>query len=79
MSIHSSLKYSSALSRVRNVFKRVERLQILRDNERWDEEQSVFGLPKVRTRFKVFGAKKKKVEADEENEQSEGEGEAASP
>ena len=68
MSIHSSLKFSAAASRVRNVFKRVERLQILQENERWDESQSVFGLPKVRTRFKAIGVKKKKKEEKKDDE-----------
>ncbi len=71
MSIHSSLKYSAAAARTRNVFKRVERLQILKDNERWDEEQSVFGLPKVRTRFKTASTKKKKKKDDEGAEGAE--------
>ncbi len=64
MSIHSSLKIGSGLSRVRNVFKRVERLAILKEQARWDEEHSVYGLPKVRTRFKV-ATKKKKKKAEE--------------
>ena len=61
----SPVAWLAALSRARNVFKRAERLQILKENERWDEEQSVFGLPKVRTRFKSVVAKKKKREEDD--------------
>ena len=61
MSIHSSLKYSAAGAKLRNVFKRVERLQILQENERWsDDKDSVYGLPKVRTRLKAVSRKKKK-------------------
>lgn len=71
MSIHSSLRYSAALSRVRNVFKRAERLQILKENERWDEKQSVYALPKVRTRFKSVSKKKKKDEKKEEEAAAE--------
>ena len=64
MSIHPSLKTSGALGRTRNVFKRVERLQILKDSAIWDESKSVFGLPKVRTRFKTASSKKKKEEKE---------------
>ncbi|HMQ21099.1 MAG TPA: small basic protein [Planctomycetota bacterium] len=63
MSLHRSLKYSAAGAKLRNVFKRVERLQILRENERWSpESDSVYCLPKVRTRFKTVSRKKKKAE-----------------
>ena len=71
MSIHSSLKYSQAAAQVRNVFKRVERLQILKEQERWDEEtDSVFGLPKVRTRFKTVTKKKKKKDEEKDEDTS---------
>lgn len=73
MSIHPSLKISGALSGVRNVFKRVERLQILKDSARWDESQSVFGLPKVRTQFKTASTKKKKEKEDDEDVKTEAE------
>lgn len=67
MSIHRSLKYSAAGAKIRNVFKRTERLQILTENERWSaEEDSVYGLPKVRTRFKTVSRKKKKAADDDE-------------
>jgi small basic protein (TIGR04137 family) len=59
MSIHSSLRGSSALVGERSVFTRVERLAILKKDGRFKEESSsVYGLPKVRTRFKLAGAKK---------------------
>jgi small basic protein (TIGR04137 family) len=77
MSIHSSLRISGALRGTRSVFTRVERLQILTENARWSQEQSVYGLPKVRTKFKSVGGKKKK-----KDEKAEGEGastEAAAP
>lgn len=64
MSIHSSLRASGSMKRTRSVFKRVERLAILQQNARWDDEQSVFGLPKVRTQFKVKAKKKKKKEEE---------------
>lgn len=59
MSIHSSLRGSSALVGERSVFTRVERLAILKKEGKFKEEAgSVYGLPKVRTRYKVAGAKK---------------------
>ena len=64
MSIHRSLKLKNTLARSRNVFRRVERLEILEKDGRREKDDSVFGLPKVRTRFKVAGKKKGKPEAD---------------
>jgi small basic protein (TIGR04137 family) len=59
MSIHSSLRGVSTLVGDRSVFSRRERLEILAKAGKFKEGQrSVFGLPKVRTRFKVAGAKK---------------------
>ena len=66
MSIHSSLKISGNLKGSRSVLTRTERLQILQQQARWDESQSVYGLPKVRTKFKVAAKKKKKKKDDEE-------------
>lgn len=63
MSIHSSLRSSNTLVGERSVFTRTERLAILKKDGRFKEETGcVFGLPKVRTRFKVAGAKKAKAE-----------------
>ena len=59
MSIHKSLASQNKLTRSRNVLKRIERLQVLKDAGKLEESRSVFGLPKVRTSFKVAkGAKK---------------------
>ena len=44
MSVHRSLKSKNALVRRRNVLTRTERVQELRDAEKWVEGQSVFGL-----------------------------------
>ena len=52
MSIHRSLKVKAGLLRSRNVLKRIERIESLRRKGTWDEGDSVFGLPKVRTQFK---------------------------
>jgi small basic protein (TIGR04137 family) len=59
MSIHQSLVSASKLTRSRNVLKRVERMQALKAAGKIDDKRSAFGLPKVRTSFKVAkGAKK---------------------
>jgi len=63
MSLDRSLKGKSGLVRHRNVLKRSERLIQLKDEERWDESKSVFGLPKVAVRKAV---KKKAAEKKEE-------------
>jgi small basic protein (TIGR04137 family) len=64
MSIHSSLRGVSTLMGERSVFTRLERLAVLKKEGKFnDQTSSVYGLPKVRTRFKVAGAKKKAKEA----------------
>ena len=60
MSIHSSLKISGGLRGSRNVWTRMERLVALQKEGRWQEGESVLGLPKVRTRFKVKSKKQLK-------------------
>lgn len=63
MSIHSSLRSSNTLVGERSVFTRTERLAILKKDGRFKEESGcIYGLPKVRTRFKVAGVKKAKAE-----------------
>lgn len=48
MSLHGSLKTKNKLVRRRNVLKRVERIQQLRQSGYWEERKhSVFGLPKI--------------------------------
>jgi len=66
MTIHSSLRGVDTLSGERSVLTRIERIQKLAKDGKFDEEESsVWGLPKVRTKFKVAGAKKKKAEGEE--------------
>jgi len=62
VSIDRSLKSKNVLARHRNVLTRAERLAILEDEDRWDESQSVFGLPKVAHRKSSAGQKAKKEE-----------------
>jgi small basic protein (TIGR04137 family) len=64
MSIDRSLKLKNALVRHRNVLTRAERIQVLKDEERWTEDQSVLSLPKVAHRKSTAG-KKAKAEAAE--------------
>lgn len=59
MSVDRSLKIKNALVRHRNVLTRAERLQTLKDEERWTEGQSVLGLPKVAHRKSTAGKKAK--------------------
>ena len=65
MSIHSSLRGVDTLKGERSVFTRIERLAILKKEGKFDEKNgTVYGLQKVRTRFKVAGAKKKAAKAE---------------
>ena len=64
MSIDRSLKLKDALVRHRNVLSRAERVDVLKDEERWNEGDAVMGLPKVAHRKSVAG-KKAKAEAAE--------------
>jgi small basic protein (TIGR04137 family) len=73
MSIDKSLRRKNQLARARNVLTRGERIKVLRDEERWPEGRSPYGLPKVRV-IKIVVKKAKKAK---EEEKAEGEGEAA--
>jgi small basic protein (TIGR04137 family) len=68
MSIDRSLKVKGALSRHRNVLSRAERLEILKEQERWSEGSSVLGLPKVAHRKSAAGKKEKVEKAAEGTE-----------
>lgn len=62
MSIHSSLKIASGLSRHRNVLSRAERITKLLENGRFSMESGEpLGLPKVAHRKVITGAKTKKA------------------
>ncbi len=65
MSIDRSLKIKGALRRHRNVLTRTERIEKLKEEEKWSEEDSLFGLPKVAHRKTHAGRKDK---ADKEKE-----------
>lgn len=54
MSQHPSLRVSDKDKKQRSVLKRHERVKALKEKEKWEEKDSVFGLPKVKvTRFKI--------------------------
>jgi len=65
MSIHKSLKLKNTLVRQRSVLTRWERIEKLIEQDRWSEGDSVLGLPKVRTKFKVRSRKNQKREEAE--------------
>ena len=70
MSIHPSLKGVNTLVGERSVFTRKERLTQLLKEGKVDEDGSVYGLPKVRTKFKIKAKKKAKEEKPEKEEKA---------
>ncbi|MHC4169063.1 MAG: small basic protein [Planctomycetota bacterium] len=77
MSIDPSLKVKGALSRHRNVLTRAERIEKLKDEERWSEGDSLLGLQKVGHRKSHAGRKAK--EAPEKEAEAATEGAAETP
>ena len=71
MTIDKSLKSRKGIVRARNVLTRAEQITKLQEMDRWTEETSPIGLPKVRV-FKVVVRKKKK-------KKEEGEADTAAP
>jgi small basic protein (TIGR04137 family) len=65
MSVDRSLKIKGALTRHRNVLSRAERVKQLKEEEKWQEGGSVFGLPKVAHRKSHAGRKTKEAPAAE--------------
>ena len=67
MSLDKSLKSKGMLARHRNVLKRSERIEHLKDAGVWPDDASPFGLPKVGHRkANVSKKEKKKDTADTE-------------
>lgn len=54
MSMDRSLRSGNTLGRHRNVLNRAERLDKLKEDEKWDEGKSVYNLPKVGHRKAVI-------------------------
>lgn len=65
MSIDRSLKIKGALSRHRNVLTRAERIEQLKEEDRWSEHDSLLGLPKVAHRKSHAGRKGAETAAKE--------------
>ena len=78
MSIHSSLHGADSLVGERSVLSRIERIEQLKKEGRFDpEDDSPLGLPKVRTKFRIKKKKGPETEADADAAaEGEGEGEA---
>jgi len=70
MSIDPSLKIKGALTRHRNVLSRAERIERLKDEEKWTEDDSVLGLPKVEHRKSHAGQKSKTTDTKEAETQA---------
>jgi len=70
MSIDRSLKIKGTLTRHRNVLSRAERIEQLKEEERWSEGDTVMGLPKVAHR-KSHSGRKSSDETKTETEQTE--------
>jgi len=66
MTIDKTLKIRRGAGQSRSVLTRVERLEKLREADRWQEGDSPLGLPKVRVRKLQLKKKKKKKEEEEE-------------
>ncbi len=68
MTIDRSLRVRKGMLSNRNVLKRSERLEKLKETERWQEGDSVFGLPKVRIEKVALKKRKKAKKVEEETE-----------
>ena len=66
MTIDKSLKVKAGMIRQRNVLTRAERIAKLQESEKWQDGDSVLGLPKVRVMKLALKKKKKVKKADEE-------------
>jgi small basic protein (TIGR04137 family) len=79
MSLDRSLKLKGALTRHRNVLTRGERINRLKEEERWEEGDSLFGLPKVANRKVSVGKKTKEEKPAVEGEVVAADAAAAAP
>ncbi len=68
MTIDRSLRVRKGMLSNRNVLKRAERLEKLKETERWQEGDSVFGLPKVRIEKVALKRKKKAKKIEDETD-----------
>jgi small basic protein (TIGR04137 family) len=77
MSLHKSLKSKDTLVRRRNVLTRSERVERLREDEKWEDGTSVFALPKVKPLIIVAPSAPKGKPVEEGEAETEGGAEAA--
>lgn len=71
MTMDRSLKVQAGAIKTRNVMTRAERVARLKELDRFDEDASIVGMPKVRV-VKVSLKKKKKVKKEEEGDTKKG-------
>jgi small basic protein (TIGR04137 family) len=65
MTIDKSLKVRRGATSSRSVLTRAERLERLKETDRWKDGDSPLGLPKVRVRKLAMKKKKKKAKEEE--------------
>ena len=70
MTIDRSLRVRKGMLSNRNVLNRAERLKKLQETERWQEGDSVLGLPKVRIEKVALKRKKKAKKVEEETDEA---------
>ena len=72
MTMDKSLRVRAGMARARNVLTRDERIQRLKQADRWKDGDAPLGLPKVRVFKLAMKQKKKKKKEDEEGAEAEG-------
>ncbi len=71
MSVDKSLKGKNTLGRHRNVLKRSERVEFLKESGLWTEDSTVIGMPKIGHRKASVGKKEKKKDTDTTDDATE--------
>ena len=71
MTMDKSLRIRQGLVRTRSVLTRAERIERLKEADRWADGESPFGLSKVRVYKMAMKKKKKKKKEDEAEEGAE--------
>tara|TARA_R110002049_G_scaffold46487_1_gene135131 strand:- start:77399 stop:77614 length:216 start_codon:yes stop_codon:yes gene_type:complete len=69
MTMDRSLKVKAGAIKTRNVMTRAERVARLKELDRFDEDSSIVGMPKVRV-VKVSLKKKKKVKKADDDDKA---------
>ncbi len=64
MSLEKGLKTKGSMTRQRSVLTRAERIDAMIDRGDWDEEHSVYGLPKLRVLQRAKRRKQAKAEVE---------------